>query len=147
MTSGAPKLDLSESPPGDAMGSFDSAMPSGTSPVDISDSELASYTEEQIYDAIGPMLHDLIVEIRRSLEYYTSRFQSQPDKIILCGGTSKLRNLDKLLESELGIPVVIGNPMANVSVASRSLSQDYLDEVAPMFPVGVGLAIRDMIGE
>jgi type IV pilus assembly protein PilM len=113
----------------------------------VSDAELAAFTDEQIFDAMGPMLQDLIVEIRRSLEYYASRFQSQPDKILLCGGTSKMKDLDKLLEAELGIPVVARNPLDNVTVHSKALSQEYLDDVAFVFPVGVGLAIRDMIGD
>ena len=141
-----PKLDFSSD--AGAMGEApDISMPGPVSPSGVSDSELASFTEEQIYDAIGPMLHDLIVEIRRSLEYYTSRFQSQPDKIMLCGGTSKLQNLDRLLESELGITVELADPLAGVAISSRSLSDDYLHEVAQIFPVGVGLAIRDMIGD
>lgn len=113
----------------------------------VSDAELAAFTDEQIFDAMGPMLQDLIVEIRRSLEYYASRFQSQPDKILLCGGTSRMKDLDKLLEAELGIPVVARNPLDNVTVHSKALSQEYLDEVAFLFPVGIGLAIRDMIGD
>jgi len=137
-----PKLDLSE--PAGGLGGPDVGQ---AAPSDVSASQIAAFTDEQVYDAIAPMLHDLIVEIRRSLEYYASRFQSQPDKILLCGGTSKMKDLDKLLESELGIPVAIGNPLENVSVVSRTLSQEYLDEIASVLTVGVGLAIRDMIGD
>jgi type IV pilus assembly protein PilM len=109
--------------------------------------DLGSYSQEMIFDAMAPVLNDLIAEIRRSLEYYTSRFQNQPDRIMLCGGTARLKDLDKLLQNELGIPVVIANPLENITVFSRSLSQDYLQEVAAVFPVGIGLAIRDLIGE
>ena len=114
---------------------------------DMGQTDVSKFTDEQIFDAMASALGDLISEIRRSLEYYTSRFQSQPDKIILCGGTARLKDLDKLLQSELGIPVVLANPLQNVTVLSSGLSQDYLAEVATILPVSLGLAIRDMIGE
>lgn len=142
----APKLDLSE--PADEPGTALPAMVSGDAPLGgMDDAELDNITVEQIYDVIAPMLQDLIMEVRRSLEYYASRFQAQPDKILLCGGTSKIKDLDKLLDAELGIPVVVANPLQNVTILSRTLSQDYLSEVASVFPVCVGLAIRDMIGD
>lgn len=105
------------------------------------------FSQETVFDAMMTVLNDLIAEIRRSLEYYASRFQNQPDRIMLCGGTAKLKDLDKLIESELGIPVVLANPLENVQAFSSTLSQDYLEEVAVIFPVSAGLAIRDMIGE
>lgn len=108
---------------------------------------LPEFSEETIFDAILPVLNDLIAEIRRSLEYFASRFQSQPDRILLCGGSAKLKDLDKLIQGEMGIPVFVANPLQNVTVFSKALSEDYLEEVATIFPVSVGLAIRDMIGE
>jgi type IV pilus assembly protein PilM len=142
---GAPKLDLSE--PVDFQAASGPAMAGADGSAAFDDAQLAAFTDEQIFEAIGPMLNDLIMEMRRSLEYYASRFQTQPDKILLCGGTSKLKDLDKLIQSELGVPVVVGNPLENVTVFSRTLSQDYLTEVASVFPVCIGLAIRDMLGE
>lgn len=142
----APKLDLSG--PADASAdSMPMTMGADASIPGFGDTDLSQFTDEQIFDAIGPILNDLIMEMRRSLEYYASRFQTQPDKVFLCGGTSKMRDLDKLIQAELGVPVVVGNPLENVTVFSRNLSQDYLSEVASVFPVGVGLAIRDMLGE
>lgn len=114
---------------------------------EISEVELAEFSEEAIFDAMAPVLNDLIAEIRRSIEYYTSRFQSQPDRVLICGGTAKLKDLDSLLQTELGLPVIVANPLQNVTVFSKALSQDYLEEVAAVFPISVGLAIRDMIGE
>ncbi len=146
---GAPQADIPQAAPitFDGASGLPANVDGGPSPSGVDDSVLADFTQEQIYDAIAPMLSDLIMEIRRSIEYYTSRFQSQPDKIMLCGGTSKIRDLDKLLQAELGIPVVLGNAINNVPVLSRTLSQEYVEEVAALFPVGIGLAIRDMIGD
>jgi type IV pilus assembly protein PilM len=133
-------LDLNEETPD--TGEIDFSKLSTLSAVGHTD-----FGPEEVFDAMSSALMDLIAEIRRSLEYYSSRFQGQPDKILLCGGTAKLKDLDKLMENELGIPVVLANPLDNVTVFSRQLTEGYLAEVATVLPVSVGLAIRDMIGE
>lgn len=115
-----------------------------TEPVEI---EIPAFPDETVFDAIAPVLHDLVAEVRRSIEYFMSRYQTQPDKVIICGGTAKIPDLDKFFESQLGIPTVVANPMKSIGVFSRGMSEDYLHEVAAVFPVSIGLAIRDMIGE
>ncbi len=146
----APHLDLS----GDIGDVSDLITPSGgpaaaaaeepAEPVEI---ELPAFPDETIFDAIAPVLHDLVAEVRRSIEYYMTRYQSQPDKVILCGGTAKIPDLDQFFEAQLGIPTVVANPLKTIEVFSRGVSEDYLHEVAAVFPVSIGLAIRDMIGE
>lgn len=114
---------------------------------DFSKEEQKDFSKEDICDAMSAVLADLVSETRRSLEYYMGRYQTQPEEIILCGGSASLKGFDKLLQSELGVQVSIANPFKNTRVFSKSLSQDYLEEVAAIFPVGLGLAIRDMIGD
>jgi type IV pilus assembly protein PilM len=104
-------------------------------------------TNEQIFDAMAPVLMDMISEVRRSLDYYSGKFQSMPDSIMLCGGTAKMQGLAQLVQNELGIPVTLANPLKNVTVSSLALSKGNLEEVATIFPVSLGLAVRDMIGE
>lgn len=98
-----------------------------------------------VIDAITPVLIELATEIRRSIDYYTSRYQNRPDRIFLCGGTAKLRDLDVFLANELGIPVVVADPTANLTVNCPKYTPQYLSEVSPLFPVSIGLAIREML--
>ena len=104
-------------------------------------------TNEQIFDAMAPVIMDMISEVRRSLDYYAGKFNSMPDSIMLCGGTAKMQGLAQLVQNELGIPVTLANPLNNVTVSSLALSKGNLEEVATIFPVSLGLAVRDMIGE
>lgn len=104
-------------------------------------------TEEQIFDAMAPVIMDMISEVRRSLDYYAGKFNSMPDSILLCGGTARMHGLAQLVQNELGIPVTLANPLKNVTVSSLALSKGNLEEVATIFPVSLGLAVRDMIGE
>lgn len=98
-----------------------------------------------VVDAVTPVLAELATEIRRSLDYYTTRYQNRPEQIFLCGGTAKIPNLDRFLEAELGVPVRVADPVANLSVKSPSCTPEYLSEVSALFPVSVGLAIREML--
>lgn len=144
----APHLDLS----GDLGDVSDLITPSNPAAADDQTAEpveveLPAFADELVFDAIAPVLHDLVAEVRRSIEYFMSRYQSQPDRIVLCGGTAKIPDLDKFFETQLGIPTVVANPMRNIEIFSRGVSEDYLHEVAAVFPVSIGLAIRDIIGE
>lgn len=100
---------------------------------------------KQVNDAITPVLMELATEIRRSFDYYTTRYQNRPEVIFLCGGTARMRNLDQFLANELGIPVRIADPMENLNVQCPKYTPDYLRDVSPLFPVSIGLAIREML--
>jgi len=102
-------------------------------------------TAKRVSDAIAPVLVELATEVRRSIDYYTTRYQNRPERIFLCGGTAKMRDLDQFLANELGIPVQLADPMAHLTVNCPKYSPQYLSEVAPLFPVSIGLAIREML--
>jgi len=99
-----------------------------------------------IANAFLPVLAELAQEMRRSLEYYSTRANNaRVDRLLLFGGTSNMPGLVSFLESELGVPIeLIGLPNA-VSVAGNAIATDYLKQVSVMLPVAVGLASRDAI--
>jgi len=100
----------------------------------------------EVFDAIAPVLGDFLAEVRRSLEFYRGRVQgARIDEIVLCGGTARMKNLDKFLAQELGIPVSVADPLTHQEALVRRYTMPYLQEVAPLLPVAIGLAIRDMI--
>lgn len=70
-----------------------------------------------IKETINHVIDDLAVNIARNIAYYNEHFpQSSPiTSIILCGGGSKLRNLNEILSSRLkGINIYYGNPLINL---------------------------------
>jgi type IV pilus assembly protein PilM len=103
-------------------------------------------TKLQVFGAIAPVLSELLTELRRSLEYYRGRsVDGRIDEIVLCGGTSNLKNLDQFLAMELGIPTRVVSPFQFASLAAKNYSQEYLEGIAPSFAVAIGLAARDMV--
>ncbi len=100
----------------------------------------------EIFDALLPVLSEFAMEVRRSIDYFRSRYPTETvDQIVLCGGSAKLGNLDKYLEYEMGIPTEVGDPFQNVTVTGRQISGASRDEVAPAFAIALGLAARDAI--
>lgn len=101
-------------------------------------------TADTIYGILHPQLEELVGEVRRSLEYFGSRYpDSGVRRITLVGGGAKLRNIDTYFTSELGIPSTRGNPFGGVPVRAAGGSE-YIDENAPLFAVALGLALRDV---
>jgi type IV pilus assembly protein PilM len=103
-----------------------------------------SYLEQQVVDAITPILGDLVTELRRSLDYFRSNSGHAVERLILCGGTARLKGLDRFLSEQLGIPVAVGDPMRGVNVSAK-LDAQYVDEVSPLMSVSLGLAVREML--
>lgn len=103
--------------------------------------------ERQVYDAILPTVVELVAEVRRSLEYYANRFpDSRVDKILLYGGTARLRGFPEFVASEVGAEVEVADPFRHVVVDQGSVPAEMFRENACFMPIVVGLAIRDMIG-
>jgi type IV pilus assembly protein PilM len=134
----APAFDLSDEP--ETASAIDAtAAPAPSAPLDPGD------LRTRVGDAIAPVLVDLVSQLRLSLDYYRTRYQNQPEAILLSGGTARLPNLDKFLTNELGVPVVVADPFGNVTVTSQRFPAQYMSELSPLFTVSIGLAVRDML--
>lgn len=100
----------------------------------------------EIFDAILPVLGEFSAELRRSIDYFRSRYPTETiDQIILCGGSARISNLDQFIQTEMGIPTLVANPFAGINVSSRQMSGERLVDIAPAFAVAVGLAARDAL--
>ncbi|GBC94614.1 Cell division protein FtsA [bacterium HR16] len=138
---GEPSFDVEEEQPGTP--EEQPAEPAAPAPVEPEETDPLRI---EVFDAIAPVLGDFLAEVRRSLEFYRGRVQgARIDEIVLCGGTARMKNLDKFLAQELGIPVSVADPLTHQEALVRRYSMPYLQEVAPLMTVAIGLAIRDMI--
>lgn len=100
----------------------------------------------EVYQAMLPTLAELVTEVRRSLEYYRTRYpNSEVGRIILLGGTARLPNLDRFLANELGMRVDVADPLRRFSLAPSLQDPSLLEQIRCTLPVAVGLALRDMI--
>jgi type IV pilus assembly protein PilM len=89
-----------------------------------------------------PILGDLATEIRRSLDYFQTRWrESRVGRVVLSGGTARLQNLDRFLSLELGVETIVGDPFAACEASERVLGGDRKQR-APALATAVGLAMR-----
>ena len=100
-------------------------------------------TSAKIFEAITPALNKMLNDIRRSFDYYEGTVKRKPvQKILLSGGSSKIKNIDRFLSERLGIPVEINYPFKNINISSKNFDFDYLRANAVHFNVALGLALR-----
>jgi len=101
--------------------------------------------QRQVYDAILPVIADLVSEVRRSIDYYSNKYpDSRVDKILLYGGTASIKGFPDFLGTQVGVPVAIGNPFLRLEV-DRQVDSTITDGQACFMAIVVGLAIRDML--
>ncbi len=91
-----------------------------------------------VSQAVGQVARDLVAEVHRSVDFYLSQGPDRSiGRIMLAGGTARLKNLDKHLAQELKVPVSVLNPFAFAK------GGDAVPEAqASAFGVAAGLALR-----
>ncbi|MCS7273244.1 MAG: type IV pilus assembly protein PilM [Fimbriimonadales bacterium] len=99
--------------------------------------------KREVFLAIYPLLEELATEIRRSVEYFRSRYANADiHQIILCGGGAALPNLDQYINAATGIPTVIGNPFKGVQLSVKRHGPDYVAAHAHLMAVAVGMGLH-----
>jgi len=98
--------------------------------------------EKYAVEVLGPYKEALAQQAGRALQFfYSASSFNRADKIILAGGSASIRNIDELIEERLGIPAVVANPFAHMSLAPKIRAQ-LLNRDAPALMTAAGLALR-----
>jgi type IV pilus assembly protein PilM len=95
-------------------------------------------------EVISRVNDSLAQEIRRSVDFYNST-ASNEERIIrlsMSGGGSKMLGLKEAVANKLGMDVDTLNPFERIKYSEKDFDPEYLQEIAPLMAVGVGLAIR-----
>lgn len=103
-----------------------------------------SKLEGQVYKAIKSGLDTLLVEIEKSIKFFTDQNPTEKlEKIVLTGGTAALPELPAYLATATNLPVEIANAWVNVSYPAKL--QDQLIGLSSGYGVAVGLAERMLL--
>ncbi len=113
----------------------------------ITGEELGEDSQEAIAaKLVKNSLTNLVSEIRRSIQFFENQANGKVvQRIVLGGGTSKLRNIDKFFGHELNLPVEIIDPLRRISVVGKDIDSDALIKAKQMLGVGIGLALRKVV--
>ncbi len=101
--------------------------------------------QESVVEIVNSVAEDISHEIQRSIDYFKATSStSGVDLVVLTGGCSKLRGgqIAKFLSDQLHVDVMIGNPFQGITVNEKKFDPVWIQEVAPLCAVAVGLAIR-----
>lgn len=91
-----------------------------------------------VSQAVTNVVKDLVAEVHRSVDFYLSQGPERSiGRIVLMGGTARLKNLSKHLAGELKVPVNVLDPFSFLKGAEGVPA-----ELGPAFGVAVGLALR-----
>ncbi|MEY3760035.1 MAG: pilus assembly protein PilM [Methylococcaceae bacterium] len=97
-----------------------------------------NYTE----NVLDPFKRAMVQQIQRSLQFFvSSSVNIAIDCIILAGGCASIQGVDKLVESNLGVPTYIANPFIDMTFSNK-INPDALYSDAPAMMIACGLALR-----
>lgn len=104
----------------------------------------AELTKAPLRDVIARVNDTIAQEIRRSIDFYNSTAANEDRIVGICmaGGCSKMSGLRETVQERLGMEVTLLNPFAAIKYSEKDIDPEYLQEIAPMMAVCVGLAIR-----
>lgn len=93
-------------------------------------------------EVLEPFKEAMVQQISRLLQFfYAGSEYNRIDQLVLAGGCASILGIGDMVEEQLGVPTVIANPLANMSLGPRvqahALAQD-----APSLMIACGLALR-----
>ncbi|OFY99476.1 MAG: hypothetical protein A2070_15365 [Bdellovibrionales bacterium GWC1_52_8] len=96
---------------------------------------------------IGELMHvmadNLATEIRRGIDFYNASSSGAPvSYVLLAGGSAKIPGISKVIEDMIHLPTQIINPFNSISYDPAIFSQEYLNAIAPIAAIPIGLALR-----
>ena len=96
----------------------------------------------KVYKAMRDTLDELVLEVRRSIDYYRLQQRNEEvTQVIIAGGGAKMLNIEELFSRELGIRVSKGNSLYLLNSANIT---DEIIDLAPILSVSIGLALREV---
>ena len=93
-------------------------------------------------DVLRPFMEAMCQEIMRALQFfYSSTPYNNVDQILLAGGCAQIAGVDELVAARIGVPAMVANPFASMSLSSR-IKPQLLSNDAPSLMICCGLALR-----
>jgi type IV pilus assembly protein PilM len=99
-------------------------------------------SSEEAAAVIESASEEILSEITRSFDYYRSTTVHEDiAEVILSGGCALIRNFASMIAGRSGIETKIAEPFRNIKMLKK-FDTAYIEEIAPIMAVAVGLALR-----
>ncbi len=94
------------------------------------------------FEVLAPFQTSLLQQVRRAVQMFlTTSGKEQIDYIVLTGGTSMIKGIDRLLIEELGIHSVVAEPFENMEISPK-VDRNVMQRHKTQFAIATGLALR-----
>lgn len=98
--------------------------------------------EEDARNVLTTASGEILNEVQRAIDYFrASSSHPKIDGVILSGGCALIRDFPKLLSEKIGLNIRVAEPFRNIQL-SKKIDRAYIEEIAPLAAVAVGLAAR-----
>jgi type IV pilus assembly protein PilM len=98
---------------------------------------------EDVRSVLRTMNEAVALEIQKTFDFFkATTSEDRIDRIVLCGGASRVDGFAELLEERFGAPVEFLDPFKTVAFDAARLGIAQPADVAPTAAVAVGLALR-----
>jgi type IV pilus assembly protein PilM len=98
---------------------------------------------EEVESIIRSVSDNVATEIQRSLDFYAATStEDEISRVYLSGGSARVPGLTRTIQEKTGLPVELINAFRRIEINEKEFNTAFLDEVAPMAAVAVGLALR-----
>jgi len=102
--------------------------------------------QEALSNVLTTVNAEISSEISRSFDYFkTTTAQEQQgriDKILVSGGVAKIKGFVPYLTEKLELAAEVADPFQKIEINPKQFSAEFMQEMAPLAAVSVGLAIR-----
>jgi len=93
-----------------------------------------------VLDAVSS---EMASEIRKTFDFFSATSSEGPvDELMLAGGCSLTPNLQQVLRERFQVPTELMNPLRRIQFREGDFDGAWLQSIAPMMAVAVGLSIR-----
>ncbi len=106
----------------------------------------AEEKQAQIEEIFSSTCSQWVLEIKKAIDLYHSNNPDSPlNRLVLSGGGAKVAGLAKFLEQETEVEVELFNPFINMSVNSKKIDKNYIENIGPEMAIATGIAIRPSV--
>jgi len=93
-------------------------------------------------EVLEPFKEAMVQQISHLLQFFFAGTEfSKVDQVVLAGGCASIAGVAEMVEEQIGVPTIIANPLAGMSLSNRVQAQT-LAQDAPSLLIACGLALR-----
>ncbi|MBI4355347.1 MAG: type IV pilus assembly protein PilM [Candidatus Omnitrophica bacterium] len=97
----------------------------------------------EIFEAVKPVIDNLVSEIRLSFNYYESQADHGIEALYLSGGVTGLEGVSRYIQENVEVEVRAWDPLQGLQLGA-SVDRAGLTRTAPRLAVAMGLALRSL---